>query len=113
RGLGPRGEAALVLLADPLAELRPVRLRGVPEREDGGPELLEEVRRPARAEEQPPRDVAREAAILVPVLLHPGGAPHDVTEERVAQGREDAPRIARRERREHEGRRAERIVLVP
>src|SRR5262249_34537506 len=89
-----------------------VRARRAPELEDDAEEALEEPHGAAEAEEQTPRDVAREPARLVAVLAHPRRAPDDPAKQAVAQARVNARRVARRERRQEVGRRAERVVLV-
>lgn len=66
----------------------------------------------AHAETYTEADVARDAHVLVPVLLHPLRTAHDEAHEHVAARERDAPRVERRERHHGMGGRAERVVLV-
>src|SRR5262245_22497808 len=84
------GEAPLVLLAHPRADGAVVRLRDLAQHAHRVEEAREQRDGPARTEHQAPGDVAHEAAVLVAVLLHPGCAPDDVAEERVAERLEHA-----------------------
>ena len=106
------GDAPVVLPPHRVRRLGEVRALRPREVEHGDEEARPEADHALDAERERPRHVAAEPAVLVPVLLQAGRSAHDGTEQLLAVPALDASGIARRDRREDEGRRAERIVLV-